>query len=513
VVGGATPQSKDRSNFADRGGIPWITPADLSGYKKMYIGRGARNLSEKGFAACSAAMLPAGTVLFSSRAPVGYVVIASNEVCTNQGFKSFVLSEGVENRFVYFYLRHIKPLAEERATGTTFKELSGVAASRLPLAVAPINEQKRIADKLEAALARVDVSRERLDRVPAILKRFRQSVLATATSLAFEDAPRHVERSSSTNRFARLSEVLDALVTGPFGSALHKSDYVTGGVPIVNPMHINGGMITPSEEMSVPSKKAKQLSDFALRAGDVVIARRGVMGRCAVVKSHQAGWLCGTGSMVLRPSAVLSSEYLQIFLSSPETVRALEADAVGSTMVNLNQRILMSLELWLPTLDQQAKIVRRCEALLTYADRLESSHADARAQVERLTPALLAKAFRGELVPQDPNDEPASALLERIRTMRAASVTATGSKKRKGNDHLKTLSTAEVLMLNRKDIQPTHLTTILKERGPLTAEALWSASELDIDDFYDQLKEEEAGRLLKERHGNSPSAPRLLEAV
>ncbi len=182
VVGGSTPPSKDPTNFEGDDGVPWITPADLSGYKETYIGRGVRNLSAKGFAACSVAMLPAGTVLFSSRAPVGYVAIAANPVCTNQGFKSFVLPEGLDSRFVYYYLRHIKPIAEERATGTTFKELSGATASRLPLKISPANEQKRIADKLDAVLARVDACRERLDRVPDILKRFRQAVLAAATS-------------------------------------------------------------------------------------------------------------------------------------------------------------------------------------------------------------------------------------------------------------------------------------------------------------------------------------------
>ena len=124
VVGGSTPPSKDLTNFTAQGGTPWITPADLSGYKSVYISQGARNLSDKGFAACSAAKMPPGSVLFSSRAPVGYVAIASTEVTTNQGFKSFVLPDSIDNRFLYYYLRHIKPVAEMMATGTTFKELS-----------------------------------------------------------------------------------------------------------------------------------------------------------------------------------------------------------------------------------------------------------------------------------------------------------------------------------------------------------------------------------------------------
>jgi hypothetical protein len=114
-------------------------------------------------------------------------------------------------------------------------------------------------------------------------------------------------------------------------------------------------------------------------------------------------------------------------------------------------------------------------------------------------------------VPQDPNDEPASRLLERIRAARAAAPVA--HKARKGLRRAKAVQKTEVNMLNRKAIANTHLTAILRERGPLTAEALWSASQLDIDDFYDQLKDEEARGLLKERRGDAPTASRLLEAA
>lgn len=141
VVAGGTPHSSDETNFTKEGGIPWLTPADLSGYKKTYISRGARNLSEKGFQACSAVKLPAGTVLFSSRAPIGYVAIAENEISTNQGFKSFILPDELNSRFVYHYLRFIKPVAEQMATGTTFKELSGATAAKLPLLIAPVPER------------------------------------------------------------------------------------------------------------------------------------------------------------------------------------------------------------------------------------------------------------------------------------------------------------------------------------------------------------------------------------
>ena len=101
--------------------------------------------------------------------------------------------------------------------------------------------------------------------------------------------------------------------TGPFGSALHQSDYVVGGVPVVNPMHIDKGIIVPSEGMTISERIADELSEFKLKTGDIIIGRRGEMGRCAVVNVDQSGWLCGTGSMIVRPVGA-SADYLQRIL-------------------------------------------------------------------------------------------------------------------------------------------------------------------------------------------------------
>ncbi len=286
---------------------------------------------------------------------------------------------------------------------------------RIFLPIAPLNEQRRIVAKLDNLFARNSRAREELGRVPGLCDRYKQAVLAAAISGQLTGEWYVGANHSSTKQLISLSNVLSELKTGPFGSVLHKSDYVKGGIPIVNPMHINVGKIIPSNEMTVSPKKAEELSDFILKNGDVVIARRGIVGRCAVVQPEQEGWLCGTGSMILRPKPQLLPQYLQIFLSSPTTVETLETDAVGSTMVNLNQRGLLSLQLWLPTLLEQQEIIQRIEKLFKAIDLIEQEYQKASKLCDRLEQATLAKAFRGELVPQDPNDEPASVLLKRIR--------------------------------------------------------------------------------------------------
>jgi len=141
--------------------------------------------------------------------------------------------------------------------------------------------------------------------------------------------------------------------TGPFGSALHKSDYVTDGVPLVNPMHIVNGEIKPSAEASVTEQVARSLPDFRLKTGEIVIGRRGDMGRCAVVATAQDGWVCGTGSMIIHCSEGVSADYIQRVLASPSTIAAIEATSVGSTMTNLNQHTLSGLRVALPQLEEQ----------------------------------------------------------------------------------------------------------------------------------------------------------------
>ncbi|MCT8796494.1 restriction endonuclease subunit S [Glaesserella parasuis] len=144
IIGGATPKSDVDEYF--NGDIPWITPKDLSGYKNRYISKGERNITKLGLENSSAKLLPKGAVLFTSRAPIGYVAIADNEVSTNQGFKSLVLKDGNIPEFFYYLLKHNIPLFEARATGSTFKEVSGQVVKNTELLIPSIDIQKKIVD-------------------------------------------------------------------------------------------------------------------------------------------------------------------------------------------------------------------------------------------------------------------------------------------------------------------------------------------------------------------------------
>ncbi len=189
--------------------------------------------------------------------------------------------------------------------------------------------------------------------------------------------------------------------TGPFGSSLHKSDYVTGGIPVINPMHIVDGQLFPSSNMSVREETAGRLSEFRLQEGDIVLGRRGDMGRCAVVRKQHSGWLCGTGSMIVRPGSEADPHFLQRILSSQEIIALIENSSVGSTMINLNQSTLIGLPVKLPSKSEQLAIATALsdvDALLEELDRLIAKKRDIKqaAMQQLLTGETRLPGFEGE---------------------------------------------------------------------------------------------------------------------
>ncbi len=152
VVGGATPSTKKLENYDD-GKIAWVTPKDLSSFNGRYIERGERNITEAGLKSCSTQLLPKSTVLFSSRAPIGYVAIASNEVCTNQGFKSIIPNENMDSLFLYYLLKYNKDNIEGMGSGTTFKEVSGNTMKNI---VVSVPTDKKVQENIASVLGTID---------------------------------------------------------------------------------------------------------------------------------------------------------------------------------------------------------------------------------------------------------------------------------------------------------------------------------------------------------------------
>lgn len=297
----------------------------------------------------------------------------------------------------------------------------------------PKNEQRRIVDKLKEVLGKVDVPRKRLERIPSVLKRFRQSVLVAACSgrLTEDWRKNHSPKAVSIEsvdaadsleidlpdswRQVRLGNLLSGL---KYGTA-RRCDYNKRGVPVLRIPNVQNGIVDCSDLKYAVLPKP-ELNELALEAGDLLMVRSNgsvsLVGRAAVVRDSEEGFAYAGYLLRLRSNnSVVTHKYLAFALRLPSTRAQIELPARSTSGVhNINGGEVRGLVLPLPPKEEQAEIVRQVEALLGFADKIESSYKTASAQAEQLTQSILAQAFRGELVAQDPKDESATRLLERI---------------------------------------------------------------------------------------------------
>ena len=206
IVGGGTPKSAEPSFWADsEGGINWLTPADLYGLKEKYIATGRRNITPLGLSKSSAQLLPKGTILFSSRAPIGYVAIAEEEVCTNQGFKSCVPFETKLSGYIYQFLKRSAKYIDAAASGTTFKEVSGTIISLICVPLPPLSELQRIDAKIDELMALCDQLEQQQTNAIAAHATLVETLLTTLTN--------STTAQETKENWNRIAEHFDTLFT------------------------------------------------------------------------------------------------------------------------------------------------------------------------------------------------------------------------------------------------------------------------------------------------------------
>ncbi len=471
IVGGGTPKS-DNPHYWSPQGIKWLTPADLNGLKGKYISSGARDITIDGLSNSSAKLVPKGTVLFSSRAPIGYVAISNNELSTNQGFKSCVpyIKESAE--YIYYFLLSAAKKIDEMASGTTFKEVSGAVVSKVLLPFPPLNEQLKIvevaddlmslcdqleqqsltsleahsqlvdtllatltnsqnAEELAGNWARISQHFDTLFTTEASIDALKQTILQLAVmgKLVPQD-PNDEPASELLKRieqekaqlvkegkikkqkplppvgdeekpfglpvgweWVRFFDVTLEIATGPFGSMIHQSDYIINGVPLINPSHIINGKVIPDMTVSVNHIMADKLSAYKMYNDDIVMGRRGEMGRCAVIDKNSSGYLCGTGSFILKLAKDIDRKYIVLLFKTLYAREYLGGSSVGSTMTNLNHSILNKMPILIPPLTEQKKIVLFNEELQLFCNHLKSRLQSAQQTQLHLADALTDAAL------------------------------------------------------------------------------------------------------------------------
>jgi len=410
--------------------------------------------------------------------PDDYVAITSVEAATNQGFKSVVPGDGVFNEYLYYYLKAAKHVAEERATGTTFKEISGSAFAKLPVPVAPTNEQRRIVAKIEELFSELDKGVESLTTARAQLKAYRQLTLRRAfegyltadwrnqkqkeeTGSALRDRIlRHRREEWEQAESMRLSQAgarpkndtwkkrypepdcfdeeglpelptawcwagLDEIVSGkprsmqsgPFGSNLLHSEFQATGVLVLGIDNVRDGTFSMGSENRISQKKYQELEKYRARPGDLLITVMASLGRtCVVPRDLEPAIITKHVYRVTMEDELVVPEFFNLLLQGPTTSRArMFENAQGQTRPGLNGGILKALPIPLCSRAEQTEIISRLSSMLSQVDQALTTIDEQLAKTTALRQSILKRAFSGQLVPQDADDEPASVLLERIR--------------------------------------------------------------------------------------------------
>lgn len=370
IVGGATPSTKCEDYYG--GSIPWITPKDLSSFKGRYITSGERNITEKGLASCSAQMMPKDAVLFTSRAPIGYVAIASQSVCTNQGFKSIVVNEKADPLFVYYLLKYNKDAIEAMGSGTTFKEVSGktmrAVKVRIPL---DVSYQKRIA----AVLDSLDTKIENNERI-------NDNLYAQAKAI-FDNHFINIDAIPAGWRKGNLLDIanyLNGLAMQKFRPQGHEI-----GLPVLKIKELRQGSCDDSSELCSLSIKP----EYIIHNGDVIFSWSG-----SLLVDIWCGGTCGLNQHLFKVTSDVYDKWFYYLWTAHHLARfiAIAADK-ATTMGHIKREELAKAEVLIPCEEDYTSFNSIMQPIfeLIISNRIESR------KLAALRDELLPKLMTGEI--------------------------------------------------------------------------------------------------------------------
>jgi len=390
----------------------------------------------------------ADDILISVRAPVGPTNLCHERSCIGRGLAAIRPRAEIPTRYLLFYLRSIEAWLATQGTGSTFTAISKSDLEQLRVRLAPLAEQRRIVGKLEKLLGQVDACQQRLAKIPVLLKRFRQAVLAAACSGRLTADWREKETTDGTDDSDRKTSVESAksVVQSLSGNDTESAEGFVD-LPETWQWRKTGKLFTVETGTTPPKKQPANYSltpsvcpffkPTDLDAGAQVcearewISEQGeeharLLPAMTVCVTSIGATIGKTGLLRVRgatnqqinsilPTEGIEPKFTFFYCCSPYFQRRIVEESSSTTLPIINKGRFEELEFPLPPLPEQQEIVRRVESLFALADQIEARLSSAQRQVDALTPSLLARAFAGKLVPQDPNNEPATVLLERIR--------------------------------------------------------------------------------------------------
>jgi type I restriction enzyme M protein len=335
---GGSPRPIQDYMTDDPNGINWIKIGDAPANSK-YITTTKERIRPEGVLR-SRAVKP-GDFILSNSMSFGRPYIMATDGCIHDGWLLLrTRSDNLLKDYLYLALGSSKVYEQfvRSASGGVVNNLNIGLVKEVSIPLPPLEVQHQIVAEIEGYQKVIDGARQVLDGYKPHI----------ATDPAWP--------------IVTLGDACKAILTGPFGTALHERDYVSDGIPVINPKNIVDGVILQAGAKTVSEATRDRLQEFTVRENDIIIGRRGEMGRCAIVTSEMNGWLCGTGCFVIRLNYECDTHFAHLQLSSPKVKAILEAQAVGVTMMNLNQGILSSIQLPLPGVPTQRAIVAEIEA-------------------------------------------------------------------------------------------------------------------------------------------------------
>ena len=375
IVSGATPKTKDVDNYG--GSIAWITPADLSGYTSKYISHGSRNITQKGYDSCSTHLMPRGTVLFSSRAPIGYVAIAENPICTNQGFKSIVPNDDIDSEFLYYQLQYLRKKIQEKGSGTTFKEISGKVLGETDIVVPSLEEQSRIVAHIEELLSELDKAVDTLKTTKEQLEVYRQAVLKDAFSNIAEYIP-----------FGKIT-------SSRLGKMLDKQKNV--GVPCKYLRNINVRWFSFDLSDLLDMKiEEKEFEKYTICKNDLVICEGGEPGRCAVWEKDETIFYQKALHRV-RFTIKAEPRFYMYYLWYITQSGSINKFYTGTGIKHLTGQSLEKIPVPVTDIGEQKRLLELIEMHLSVCDNIEKTVDAALAQADAMRQSILKQAFEGKI--------------------------------------------------------------------------------------------------------------------
>ena len=380
VVGGATPSTKKPENYAN-GDISWITPKDLSTFSGRFIFHGERNITGIGLNSCSTRLFPPNTVLFSSRAPIGYVAIAAKEMCTNQGFKSVIPNTDTDYMFLYYLLKYNKDNIENMGSGTTFKEVSGNTMKSIKVCVpVDIEEQRRIG----AVLSAID---DKIELNSAINENLEQQAQALFKAWFVDFEPfggvMPVDWSIGT-----ISDLSSDIICGKTPST-KKKEYYGDYMPFITIPDMHNNVYVIATERSLSEMGSDSQSKKTLPANSICVSCIGTAGLVTLVAVDSQ-----TNQQInsIIPKARYSSYYIFLLMQTfSEKINRLGQS--GSTIVNLNKAQFGLMEALVPSISDMNDFDTIVKPLFEQilANQYENQ------QLAALRDTLLPKLMNGEI--------------------------------------------------------------------------------------------------------------------